>query len=567
MDRHRSHPLRQILIGILSILVVTVACFVLWAWFYGGPWLDRTIRERIETAVREAAVEGYHFEMDSLSAEFMSGDVRINGIRLLYDSTLNDSLRAGVYDYLFSAKASTIALRGLSVWRAILKREVHLRSIEVDTPAFLYTIGERRVALNAPFKRIGGGKAKTLPLFAVRDLIVRGARARMHDLSGHLPVLRAQGLDISAHDLEVIRPGDRQRADLDVGAVDIRMDSLSTDIPGGYRLRFGHTYLSDHLRRGRVQHIALERIDAEAPAQRTTRMRINVDSLVFLEPDVAGLLGDRALTMQALNIHGMHLDAELDKGIPEGPLRTVMLPPAALLAIPFPIHIDTIHIADATVRYRERSDQTGLWGALLLGDVNATFTSISNVAGTDNKPAMLTGDIRCSFMDTAVLTARYEARLDDKEEFTFTASMDQFPLNSLDSLTSNLLRLSIVAGRLEHMHLVMNGDAQSANGSMDMTYADVVTTVASNATIAQRHNMLGSIMDFVLTKERGGGLSDRQRRSVSVDRDPERSLLTYIWHFTRAGIKRGMMPAASKRVFSLLKKDRAERRKRRGRER
>ncbi|MBL7952908.1 MAG: hypothetical protein JNM62_14455 [Flavobacteriales bacterium] len=559
---HRPHRVRRIFQGLLTMVVLGIVAVITWAWAYGGPWLDRTIRERIETAVREAAVQGYHFEMDSLNAEFMSGDVRINGIRLTYDSTLNDSLRAGTYDYLFSARASTIALRGLSIWRAVLYREVHLRAIEVDTPAFHYTIGDRRVALNSPFKRLGRSDTKSLRLFTVDALTVRGAKARMHDLSGHLPVLRASGLDIVANDLDVLRPGDKKRADLNVGAVDIRMDSLSTDLPHGYRLRFGDTHLSDHLRRGSVRHLALERIDEKAPSHRITRVSVEVDSLVFQEPDVAGLLGDRALSMRSLGIHGMHLVAERDNYKPEGPARAVMLPPAALLAIPFPIRIDSVHLADGSVTYRERSDETGQWGTLLLNDVNASFKGIFNEID-GNEPTLLVGDIRCSFMDTAILNARYEARLDEEEEFTFTATMQQLALGSLDSLTSNLLRLSMVSGRLEHMHLMMKGDAESARGSMDMTYADVVTTVASNATNAQRHSMLGAVMDFVMTEERGGGLSDRQRRSVSIDRDPNRSLLTYIWHFTRAGIKRDMIPGATKRVFSLLKKERTDRRKRR----
>lgn len=561
--QRRPFRLRRIIFGLLAVVSLATVGTTAWAWFYGGPWLDRTIRERIEGAVRQATVAGYHFQMDSLSAEFMSGDVRMNGIRLTYDSTLTDSLRSGAYDYLFSAQASTIALRGLSIWRAVLKREVHLRAIEVDTPAFHYTIGDRRVALNAPFQRFGRSDASSLPLFAVDEVHVRGARARMHDLSGHLPVLRAMGLDIAASDLRVIRPGDKKRADLDVGAVDIRMDSLSTDIPGGYRLRFGATHLSDRLRRGSVKHIALERVDARAPEIRTTRLKMDVDSLVFLEPDVAGLLGDRALRMRSLAMHGVRFDAELDKELPEGPARAVMLPPAALLAIPFPIRVDSLLVADGTVRYRERSDQTGLWGTLAITDVDATFTGISNEAGSVESAAVLAGAASCLFMDTTLLNLRYEARLDDKEEFTFTATMEDLPVRSLDSLTSNMLRLSLVNGHLDRLHVVMKGDASKARGSMEMNYTDLVTTVASNASHAQRRSMLGSVMDFVLTEERGGGISDQQRRSVSVDRDPNRSLLTYIWHFTRAGIKRDMIPGVTDRVFSLLRKERVDRRKRR----
>lgn len=563
MERTRSSPIRKPLLWALSILGVAMACSVWWAWAFGRPWLDRTIRERIETAVKQATVEGYHFEMDSLRAEFMSGDVHIHGIHLTYDSALKDSLRAGVYDYLFAAHAHTIALRGTSIWRAVVWREVRMHSIEVDTPAFHYTIGDRRVALEAPFGRLGQADAEALQLFHVHEVRVRGARARMADLSGHIPMLYAMGLDISANDLRVIRPGDKKRADLDVGAVDIRLDSMSTDIPGGYRLRFGETHLSDRLQRGSIHHITLERIDDLAPAHRTVRLSLDLDSLVFANLDVAGLIGDRALTVRAMVLHEPRLHAELDKDSPEGPARTVMLPPAALLALPFPIQVDSLRVANGSLVYRERSDRTGLWGTMRIADLDASFTGITNRTNNDGAPATLAGDIQCSFMDTAALQARYEARLDEGEEFTFAATLTNLPLSSLDSLTSNLLRLSLVNGRIELLDLVMKADAKKARGTMAMTYADVVTTVASNATHEQRRSMLGSVMDFVLAKELGGGLSDQQRRSVSVDRDPNRSLFTYIWHFTRAGIKRDLKPGATKRIRSLLKKDRNDGRKQR----
>lgn len=551
---------RSLLLALFALIVVVAGVIAGWAWFYGRAWLDHTIRERIESTVRRATVEGYHFELDSLSAEFLSGDVRVIGIRLTYDSTLNDSLRHGVYDYLFSAHASNITLRGLSIWRAILKREVLLNVIEVDTPAFHYTIGDRRVALNDPFKRLSGD-ARPLPLLAVASIVVRGARARMNDLSGHLPVLRTSGLDIAANDLRVIRVGDRQRSYLSVGDVDIRMDSLSTDLPGGYRLRFGSTHLSDRTGRGSVQHIVLDQAAEHISEFSTARLTVSVDSLVFLRPDVSGLLGERALTMRSIHVHGMQLAAELDKALPDPPARPVLLPPAALLSLPYPIRIDSLRVIDSAVRYRERSDATGLWGMLTWDQLNATITGILNVPTARTEPSLIIADIACAFMDTAHLQAHYEARLDGSEEFTFTASLHDLPLTSLDSLTSNLLRLSLRSGSVEHMQLVMKGDADNARGSMQLDYADLVTTVAPTATIAQRRSMLGSVMDYVLTEERGGGLSDSQRRNVSIDRNKDRSLFTYIWHFTRAGLKRGLRPGVKDRVRTLLRKDRSERRR------
>ncbi|HRF82679.1 MAG TPA: hypothetical protein PL070_21640, partial [Flavobacteriales bacterium] len=96
--------LRRILVVLLVVFVLAAVAIGTWAWHYGGPLLDSTIRARLESAVREAAVDGYHFTMESVVADFRSGDVHIQGIVLRFDSALRDSLRNGVHDYLFAGE-------------------------------------------------------------------------------------------------------------------------------------------------------------------------------------------------------------------------------------------------------------------------------------------------------------------------------------------------------------------------------------------------------------------------------------------------------------------------------
>ncbi|HEY0976873.1 MAG TPA: hypothetical protein VGE21_05340, partial [Flavobacteriales bacterium] len=524
---------RTILFAFLGLLLLAGLAFSTWAYRDGQEWLDRTVRERIEAAVAKATVSGYHFRMDTLGTRFRSGDVLIHGIQLDHDSSLNDSLRAGVHEYLFAAQARTIALRGLSIWRAVLLREVHVRSIEVDGPLLQYTIGDHRVALKAPFERLKGSGSNP-PLFSVEVVIVRDARAIMQDLSGRLPVLNASGLDILAEAVNVTHTGNRRRADLHVGEVDLALDSLSANIAGGYRLHFGAVHLSDRMRRGRVRDISLHRTDPGPSKHRTTELGLHVDSIVFDAPDIGGLIADQALRMKALSVHGLDLEATLDKELPEGPLRPVALPPAALLALPFPVRIDSVHLVDNTLRYRERSDATGRWGTITFNALDATFSGIDNTPDRPQDATGIEGRISCLFMDTARLSAHYTAEVEGGQDFTFTATVQQLPFAALDTLTSNLLRLSLSSGTLDRMHLVMKGNERKARGTMDLHYTDLVATISEQATPAQRHSMFGSVMDHVMTADNGGGLSDRQKRSYSVERDQQRSLLTFIWHFTRS---------------------------------
>lgn len=547
------------------LLLIAGAALAFWADRHGQVWLDRTVRERIEQAVESAVVEGYHFRMDGLRTDFRSGDVLITGIALSYDSTLNDSLRQGVHAYLFRAETDTIALRGLSIRRLVLQQEVHVRSIEVNSPHLEYTIGDHRVALDAPLERFRPAGRTPLSLFAVREVRVTDAKASMHDLSGHIPVLRATGLGIQVQHVRVVHPGPGRRADLYMGHVDIHLDSMSTDIGQGYRLRFGHTRLSDQARRGVVRHIVLERTGPRTATTRTTDLQLEADSLVLRGPDIGGLIADQALRMRALAVHGARLRAELDKELPEGPSTGRALPPAALLALRFPIVLDSVLVADSRIDYIEHSDATGLSGAIRFTQLDAVFTGVNNMRDRPDTPQMIEGDIRTRFMDVAPLHATYQARLDGSDDFTFTASVDQLPIPALDTLTTHLLRLSLRSGTMDHLDLVMRGNSRKARGHLELAYSGLIAEVSSSASEAQRHRMFGSLMDHVMQADDGAGLSDRRKRSYTVERDTTRSVLTFIWHFTRTGLTRDLRSSVKERISTMLKKEREDRRQRRRR--
>lgn len=552
MARRMRH-LRRILVVLLLVFVLAAVAIGTWAWHYGGPWLDRTIRARLETAVRQASVDGYHFTMESVVADFRSGDVHIQGIVLRFDSALRDSLRNGVHDYLFAGETRSLELRGLSIWRVILKSEVHIRSIEVDEPVLDYTIGERRIHLQEPFQRLAKPGTKGAPLFKVDRIIVRDAQATMQDLSGHLPVLRASRLNVAVNDLRVSPLRGSHRSDLDVGSLDLAMDSLSTDLPGGYRLRSGSIHLSDQEGKGHVHHVTLQPNAQFDDKVRSTTLNISLDSLVLHGPDIAALIGEKTLHVRELVVHGMDLRATLNKNLPQGPLGPTRLPHLAFLELPFTILVDTVRLQDGSINYRERSDLTGLWGEIRFAALQGAFSGLRNVEVIANQGSVIDARIECLFMDTAILRANYNAPLDGNDAFSFTATLTDLPCTSLNQVTSNLLRLSLVKGSIEHLHLVMNGDNERAKGSMELAYSDLVTTVAANASRTQRRHMLGSIMDHILTPDMGGGLSDHRRRSVSIDRDLDRSLFTYIWHFTRTGIKRDIAPGVKERIGTLLR--------------
>lgn len=558
--------MRKVLLFLLILLLLLVA--VGGVLYYrlttteGRQWLDRTVRERIEGTMHQAVVPGYHFTMDSLMTDLRSGDVHITGIELRFDSSLVDDLRAGTYDYLFAARTRAVTLQGLSIWRAVLLRELRIRSVVVEQPSLQYVVRNKRVRLDAPLKRLPTSSARPVHLFRFEHVEVNGADAVMLDVDGRLPSMRASGLHVQAGPVRISKRGP-DRTDLAMGPVDLRFDSLSTVIDGGYRLHIGPTFLSDHRRHGSITDIRLTPNTAVPPTIRTTVLDIRVDSLLLDAPALADLFADQALRVHKLSVHGMRLDAALDKALPEGPARPVTLPGQALLELPFDVAIDSLVLQRSSITYHESSDATGKWADITFNRLSAAFSGVSNTMDHLRDAPTIDGAIHCTFMDTAALMAQYHVQLDPSQRFHFEATVQHLPFHALNNVTGPLLRLELLGGDLRRMHLTMNGNDRKAHGTMDLDYAGLLTTVARDATNAQRHQLFGSVMDHVMAADSGAGLSDHRKRNYSILRDPDRSMFTYIWHFTREGLQRGLRPGVKERITSLLRKEREERRRRR----
>ena len=95
---------------------------------------------------------------------------------------------------------------------------------------------------------------------------------------------------------------------------------------------------------------------------------------------------------------------------------------------------------------------------------------------------------------------------------------------------------------------------------MAVDYADVLVQVEPGTPRELRHSMLGSVMDIMLLQEYGGGMSADRERNYTVERDPDRSVFNFVWHATREGLVRNLMPEAKERMRTVLRTDAEKRR-------
>jgi hypothetical protein len=168
-----------------------------------------------------------------------------------------------------------------------------------------------------------------------------------------------------------------------------------------------------------------------------------------------------------------------------------------------------------------------------------------------------------TLFDSAHVAGSYRAELDGSDRFTVMATVTDLPLKSLDRTTRPLLRIQVNGGTLHRLELFMEGDDRKAKGELALHYSDLLVRVEPGTPRELRHSMFGSVVETMLKQAYGGGLSADRSRSWSIDRDPHRSMITYLWHGAREGLVRNLAPEAMERMRTMLRTDAELRREQR----
>jgi hypothetical protein len=549
----------RLLLPVGLVLVAALAGLGWWAKRHGKAWLDRKVEARVQEIIDRACVPGYSFTMESLDADAMHGSLHVVHADLRFEPGLQDSLKTGAYRYLFAAEVDTIALRGLSFWRLLLRGEFNVDAVVVSRPRFHYYTGPGHVDLADPFNRLAdtgdGGLVRLLYADTIR---VHHAGAIVQNEAWRLPALHVDGLDLECTGASIHAARTRSGVRLAIGDAHIHVDSIGAWLSDGSRLQVGSISLERNGGKGLINNVRITPAPLDSTdrtALRTTRVAMTVDSITLRGLDLDRSISDEALRIQRTGLYNLRIAAELDKTRPEPPFRTVMLPAMALDSLPFAIRLDTLDLFHADIVYREREPRTGRWGEVPFQEVDGRFTGITNEEELKAQGTRLKGNLRFRIFGSGPATATFNAALDGSNRFTVDAEVPDLALTRIDPLTRALLRMEVRSGELHRLHLHMEGNDDCAKGSLAMSYTDLRFGVEPGAPAEVRHSLFGNVLDAMLSQTYGGGISADSERNFSVDRAKDRSVLTYAWHGVREGLLRNLVPEAKERMRTMLRTD------------
>jgi hypothetical protein len=360
------------------------------------------------------------------------------------------------------------------------------------------------------------------------------------------------GFSMSATGFSIRRGNVRSGVVLALDAGRLALDTAFARLANGGHLSTGAVALDWRTGKGLLHAVRWVSDDTGSAAK---GLSLAADSLVVTRLDVRRLVADEGLSIGLLAVHGLHLDARLDKTMALADTNRHPLPPEALLSWEFPLAMDTLLLDDASILYRERSSRTDRWGEVPFSGVRVLALGIANGAGA---PPLRIG-LRGTLFDSASVTLDYRARLDGTDAFVADVSVGAMPLPQLNRALRPLTRAEIRAGRLDGLHMRLEGDDRRARGKVSMAYQGLLLGPEPGTPPELAHRQLAGIMAHLTEERHGGGLSGDRTRTVRVERDSTKALPNYLWQALRKGLFRDVGADSWQRMREVMRDGRQRR--------
>lgn len=181
---------------------------------------------------------------------------------------------------------------------------------------------------------------------------------------------------------------------------------------------------------------------------------------------------DLDIIARKILIDSLDIKLQRNKNLPRPADRAKPMFNGMISAIPIAVDLDSIHILNSTVVYRELGVNKDESGSISIENINGTLTSFTNVPERQkilgNLDAKLEANLNGYSKIDIDLTVPY-----GKEAFDLNVSMGQMELNKFNPMLIPLAGVEIESGKLSKLNYTMNAGPNYSQNNLIFDYSDL----------------------------------------------------------------------------------------------
>jgi hypothetical protein len=275
-------------------------------------------------------------------------------------------------------------------------------------------------------------------------------------------------------------------------------------------------------------------------AFRTTRFHLVVPECRVLGLAFDELLRGKAYHAKSVDVSRPSFEALVDCDKPVRPVTDhPLMVHEALAAIPLPLRVDTLNLANGHLAYCERWAVGGDPAVLTFGAVNLSVEGIAN-RGEGAAAIRLHG--QANLMDAGALSVRMSIPIASPDlSLHYSGSLTAMDLTRLDAFLDISEHTRIKSGSVKEATFEIDVSASQARGGVHATYSNLVIALLDKQTGSEKglSDRFASLLANLLKIRKSNAPSpsgSMKEGTVDCTRGPDDTFLQFVWFALRSGV-------------------------------
>jgi hypothetical protein len=510
---HLQKNFRRILIAfIAAALLVAIAAYFL------AKYVEDKARNILATTPLIAS---------TISANLFTRTLELGSVDW---TQANDSLPKFPH-HLF---VNSIRLEGISVYRLLVKKKLHIDKIIFDVGEFQFNRGLKKPRsevkeLNIDLENVAIDRIEIKDVYTkvFTDSLIQYEGLVSLNLDnlviGDLDSIgKLTAYEVESFDAVIKRLNIKGRKDMYTSTISkihansaegkIEIDSVLL-VPKYSKYRFSRKV-------GRE----LDRMNVLLP-------KISINDFAF------GEVKDSVFRAASIEVKSPELYIYKDKRLPFKKEKDTPLPIAMLRGFKVGIAVDSVKIIDANITYEEFPENGYHTGKVTFERLNATLDHLTN---RDHYPDYKQATLKATsfVMGKGLLKAEFSLPYGKSQVYNAKGSIGNFSLHRLNPILENLAFVSVTSGRLNQLTFNFDYTDRRSSGSVVVNYEDLKINSLTKEKSPEKNELKTFIVNTLLRKNKDEKVDMEKRTgTIEFERERKRAIFHYWWRSLLSGIK------------------------------
>jgi hypothetical protein len=278
-----------------------------------------------------------------------------------------------------------------------------------------------------------------------------------------------------------------------------------------------------------------------------SRYVVEFQKMKFTNFHLDQFIHENIISADSVFIQAPALNIGSDKTLPADMESKIGKYPHQLLLKAEPvIMIKGLKVLNGKITYKEKGEKTGKEGELMLGNMNAVVSNITNNADLIQKNDKCIASITAKIFDVSPINVNFTFFLKSTQgEFTAQGKVSGLKASQLNKVAIPLANTELTALNIELLQFQMQGDDFSTSGKVQMRYKDLAfilrKTDEESGTTKTKKFLTKIVNKFVIYPANPVNGQERIANDVTYARTSSKSFFGVVWKTIFFGMQNIMM--------------------------